>query len=125
MNVVTKIMNSIRSVSLKHRLFKALLEGVESEHSDLILHTEILWLSMGKVVSRFLELTPQIQEILESRNETYEQLTDPCWLLDLAFLTDLTLKLNMLNLELQGKDIHIAEIISSVTAFRATDAMDI
>jgi hypothetical protein len=59
---------------------------------------------MGKVVSRFLELIPQIQEFLESRNETYEQLTDPCWLLDLAFLTDLTLKLNMLNLELQGKD---------------------
>jgi hypothetical protein len=61
MNVVTKIINSIRSVSLKHRPFKALLEGVESEHSDLILHTEVRWLSMGKVVSRFLELIPQIR----------------------------------------------------------------
>jgi hypothetical protein len=45
---------------------------------------------MGKVVSRFLELIPQIHEFFESRNETYDQLTDPSWLLDLAFLTDLS-----------------------------------
>jgi hypothetical protein len=118
MNVVTKTINSIRSVSLKHRLFKALLEGVESEHSDL-LDTEVRCLSMGEVVSRFLELIPQIQDFLQSRNETYEQLTDPCWLLDLSCLTYLNLKLNMLNLELQGKDKHISEMISSVRAFRA------
>jgi hypothetical protein len=31
MNVVTKIINSIHSVSFKHRIFKALLEGVKPE----------------------------------------------------------------------------------------------
>jgi hypothetical protein len=36
-----------------------------------------------------------------------------------TFLTDPTLKLNVLNLELQGKHKHTAEMISSVTAFTA------
>jgi hypothetical protein len=48
-----------------------------------------------------------------------EMRADSCQLLDLAFLTDPTLKLNVLNLELQGKHKHIAETITSVTAFRA------
>jgi hypothetical protein len=104
-NAVTKA-NSILSVNLKHRLFKAVLEGVESEYaySGLILRTDVRWQCTGRVVSRFLEPVPEIQEFLESINEKYEQLTGPYWLLDLAFLRDLTVKINVLNLELQVKD---------------------
>jgi hypothetical protein len=68
MNMVTIIISSIHSVSLKDRLFKAVLEGVASKYSELILHTEGHWLSMGKVVSRFLELIPQNHKFLESKN---------------------------------------------------------
>eukprot|EP00106_Octopus_bimaculoides_P003084 XP_014770526.1 PREDICTED: general transcription factor II-I repeat domain-containing protein 2A-like [Octopus bimaculoides] len=40
------------------------------------------------------------------------------WLLDLAFLTDLTNMLNDLNAELQGKDKTMISMISSVNAFK-------
>jgi hypothetical protein len=70
----------------------------------LILRTDVRWQCTGRVVSRFLERVPEIQEFLESRNEKYEQQTGPYWLLDLAFLRDLTVKINVLNLELQVKD---------------------
>ena len=40
-------------------------------------------------------------------------------LLDLAFLTDLTDKLNNLNLELQGKEKHVMNMISSVNTFKS------
>jgi hypothetical protein len=53
---------------------------------------------MGKVVSKFLELILQIQEILETGNEEYGPM------LGFVFLTDLNLTLNVLDLGFQEKD---------------------
>jgi hypothetical protein len=47
MNMVTKAIKSIHSVSLKSRFFNALLAGTESEYSDLILHTKVHCLNMS------------------------------------------------------------------------------
>ncbi|KAI2655782.1 General transcription factor II-I repeat domain-containing protein 2 [Labeo rohita] len=46
----------------------------------------------------------------------YAQLEDHQWLLDLAYLTNL---LNDFNLELQGKDKHVINMISSVNTFKS------
>ena len=46
-------------------------------------------------------------------------LSDAEWLLDLAFLTDVTEKINHLNLQLQGKGKKISDMISAVKAFSA------
>lgn len=46
-------------------------------------------------------------------------MSDAEWLLDLAFLTDMTEKLNHLNSQLQGKDKTISDMISAVKAFKA------
>ena len=54
-----------------------------------------------------------------SKGEDASLLEEPEWLLDLAFLTDLTKKLNHLNRELQGKDKTVAHMISAVNAFKA------
>jgi hypothetical protein len=62
MNLVKKIINSIRAAPLQHRLFKALLEEFDGKHSDLILYTEVLqWLSKGKVLAWFLSLIEEIR----------------------------------------------------------------
>ena len=62
---------------------------------------------------------PEIKEFLrESKHADYIQLNDHRWLLDLAFLTDLTNMLNDLNLQLQGKDKTVIDMISSVNAFK-------
>uniref|UniRef100_A0A8D0B0Q1 SCAN box domain-containing protein n=1 Tax=Salvator merianae TaxID=96440 RepID=A0A8D0B0Q1_SALMN len=118
MDVVKKIIHSIRAVSLKHRLYKALLEDVDAEHSDLILHTEGRWLNKGKVLARFLNLVEEIKEFFRSKDQYVEQLDDRFWLADLAFLADLMQKLNLLNFELQGKDKHISGMITSINAFK-------
>ena len=118
MNVVVKIINSIRAKALQHRLFKSLLDELDSEYGDLILHADVRWLSRGKVLQRFLDLLPEIIIFLKSRGEEYDQLSDDACLLDLGFLTDLTAKLNDLNRELQGKDRSIGDMISAVNAFK-------
>lgn len=123
MKIVTKIINSIRAAPLQHRLFKALLEDTEDKEHDLILHTEVRWLSKGKVLTRFVNLIEEIKTFINDKNENYDELTDSCWLVDLGFLADTMEKLNSFNLELQGKDKNIAEMISSVNSFKAKLAL--
>lgn len=120
MDVANKIACSVRARSLQRRLFRAQLEETGAEHTDLLLHTDVRWLSRGKFLERFSELLPEIKEFLKRSNHAeYAQLQDNQWLLDLAFLTDLTDKLNSLNLELQGKNKHIINMISSVNMFKS------
>ena len=118
MDVAMKIAYSIRARSLQRRLFRAHLEKVDCDHTELLLHTDVRWLNGGKFLQRFRELCPEIKEfLLVAKHAEYNQLTDHQWLLDLAFLTHLTNMLNELNLELQGKDKDVVNMISSVIAF--------
>lgn len=115
MDVAMKIVCSIRASSLQWRLFRAHLKETEAEHTDLLPHTDVWWLSRGNFLERFSELLPEIKEFLKvSKHAEYAQLEDTQWLLDLAFLTDLTYILNELNIELQGKGKHVIDMISSV-----------
>lgn len=86
---------------MQHRLFKLLLEDADVQFTDLLLHTEVRWLSRGKIHERFIMFLLQIKEFIASRGEFYEQLGNKDWLIDLGFLTDITAKLNELNLKIQ------------------------
>jgi len=119
MDIAMKIVCSIRARSLQRRLFRTHLEEAEAEHTHLLLHTDVRWLSRRRFLERFRELLPEIKEFLKEFKDTeYAQLEDEQWLLDLAFLTVLTGLLNELNLELQGKEKNIVNMISSVNAFK-------
>lgn len=61
MTPVVKIINSIRSKAKQHRIFKVLLEEMSDEYGDLLLHTQIRWLSRGRVLLRFLSLLAEIK----------------------------------------------------------------
>ena len=119
MGPVVKIINSIRAKAKQHRSFKLFLQECAAEHGDLLLHTDVRWLSRGKTLQRFLSLLGEIKTFMESRGEDTALLTDAEWLLDLAFLTDVTEKINQLNTQLQGKDKCVADMISAVRAFSA------
>lgn len=56
---------------------------------------------------------------MQSRGEDTTLLEDTDWTLDLAFLTDITGKLNSLNCELQGKGKTVANMRSALNAFKA------
>ena len=119
--MATKIACSIRARSLQRRLFRAHLEKADCDHFELLLHTDVRWLSRGKLLKRFRELCPEIKKFFRvSGRAEYKQLNDGQWLIDLAFLTDLTNLLNDLNLELQEKDKTMTNMISSLYAFKQT-----
>lgn len=104
MATVTKITNLIRggNRSLTHRKFLTLLEEMDSPYGDLLLHTEVRWLSRGKCLVRFFELRHEIatflREEVTNSAELQNDLEDVEFLRNLAFLTDITQHLNVLNL---------------------------
>ena len=51
-----KIVNSIKARPLQSLMFSKLCDELGLEHSSLLLHTEVQWLSQGKIVERVFEL---------------------------------------------------------------------
>lgn len=116
MGPVEKILNSIRAKAKKHQSFKLLLEECPAYHKDLLLHTDWRWLCPDKILQCFLSLLREIKTFTESRGEDATLLMNAERLLDLTFLRDVTDKINQLNMELQGKDKHVSDMIRSVSA---------
>lgn len=117
MSVVVKCINQIRSRGLKHRRFRAFLEEMESEYGDVLYFTEVRWLSRGNVLKRFFELRAEVKDFMEKDGVAVPVLTDPKWLMDLAFLVDITHELNVLNKKLQGQGQLVSAAYDNVRAF--------
>lgn len=115
MDIAFKIVNSIRGSSLKRRLFQLQLD---KNQPDLLLHTDVRWLSRGKFLQRFSDLLPEIIDFLHEQDGKYENLKNETWLNDLAFLVDFTSILSNLNLELQGKNKKLIDMISCIDAYK-------
>ncbi|RVE42541.1 hypothetical protein evm_012821 [Chilo suppressalis] len=119
MDISFKIVNSIKGKSLQRRLFKQQLDEKEPE---LAMHTDVRWLSRGKFLQRFRDLLDEIIKFLDERGDDCQQLCDLDWQCDLAFLADFTGKLSTLNLNLQGKNKTLTEMMSSIAAFQCQTA---
>jgi hypothetical protein len=57
---VVKTVNFIKSKPLNSRLFSVLCQEMGSEHTSLLLHTEVRRLSRGKVLTRVFELRDEV-----------------------------------------------------------------
>lgn len=111
-----KVVNFIKSRPLNSRCFQALCHEMESIHSTLIFHTEVRWLSRGKVLSRLFELRQEIQIFFENHPFKFaSKLHDEKWLQALAYLADIFLQINKLNLTLQN---------NTTTIFSASDKIE-
>ncbi|XP_060754330.1 general transcription factor II-I repeat domain-containing protein 2-like [Neoarius graeffei] len=118
MKPVMEIVNYIRTHALNHRQFKNFIAELDQElPDDLPLHCTVRWLSRGKVLSRCFELLDAMKLFMEEKNKNYPQLSDPKWIMDLAFLVDMLGHLDRLNLTLQGKMKVLPDLVQSVFAF--------
>lgn len=116
MDIVFGAVNLIRSRALNHRHFVSLLEMIGSEHSEILYHTEVWWLSRGKVLKRFFDLRHEIDTFLKSKNKAVAELSDSSWLCSLTFLTEY---LSRLNEKLQEKDKLITTMYDNIQAFQS------
>lgn len=102
---IVKMVNFIKSRPVKSRLFSLLCEEMESPHVALILHTEVRWLSRGRVLSRVHELKEEMLTFftLEEKLEFCELLADETWCGKLCYLADIFEHLNNVNTSMQGR----------------------
>lgn len=108
-----KVINFIKARALNSRLFTLLCEDMGGKFKTLLLHTEVRWLSRGKILNRIFELKSEVFMFLSEMNNGMKSLfSDEKWLSRLAYLADIFDRLNILNMGLQGP---------STTAFSAND----
>ena len=118
-NAAIKIVNFIKSRPLQTRLFTILCNEMGSLHKSLLLHSEVRWLSRGKVLTRLFELRDEVYLFLMDRkHELAANLTDPDWIVKLLYLSCIFEKLNSLNLSLQGESMNILTANSKIEAFK-------
>ncbi len=115
-----KIVNFIKSRPLQSRLFTAFCIEMGAEHQQLLLHTEVRWLSRGKVLTRLYELRVETKLFLEQHDKEqrfHPYITSLDWIARLAYLSDIYEKVNVLNLSLQGPDSNIIHSSSKINGF--------
>lgn len=114
-----KMVNFIKARPLKTRLFRLLCEEMGSLLMSLLLHTEVRWLSKGKMLSRLFELREELRQFFQSEEkaEFVAQLRDREWCAKLAYLADIFSHLNALNTSMQGKKENILTSNDKIDAF--------
>ena len=64
LDTAVKVVNVIKSRPLNNRLLASLCDAMCSDHEQLLLHTEVRWLSRAKVFSRLYELREEVLHVL-------------------------------------------------------------
>jgi hypothetical protein len=98
-----KVVNFVKARPLNSRLFAVLCEEMQADHKPLLLHSEVRWLSRGKVLKRLVKLKEEVRKFLQdSGSPLYQHFLDgKCFAL-LSYLSDIFDKLKGLNSCLQG-----------------------
>ncbi|CAH1991093.1 unnamed protein product, partial [Acanthoscelides obtectus] len=118
LHLVIDAVNRIRSNALNTRLFAQLCEENDERSHQLLLHTEVRWLSKGLCLTRFFALFETILEFLDTKDKILKENLMKRKT-DIAYLTDLFIKFNMVNLQLQGDSLNLIKTKSMLSAFLA------
>jgi len=102
---------------LNHREFKNFLSEIDAEQGYVIYFTGVRWLSRGNFLKSVFDLKNEIFEFAASEGKKFEQLNDTEWKNDFAYLKNITLHLNELNLRLQRQNQLIHNLFDHITAF--------
>ena len=98
---------------------------MDSEHQNLLYHTEVRWLSRGNVLRRLYELRNEVHEFLtaQKKNEMASLLEDTVWMANLCYLTDIFERLNGLNKSFQRREPTVIDFHDKLHGF--VDTLDL
>ena len=119
LDTAVKLVNFNKVRPLKSRPFEILRKEIEVEHKGLLLHTEVQWLSRGRVLLRIHEFKEQIMLFLAVQKTDFKHylVNERCWNKQ-AYLIDVFGHLNMLNTKMQGKNKSVLNATNKLCAFQ-------
>ena len=118
MSKVVVHVNHIRSHAMNHRQFRQFLLELDASYGDVIYFSGVRWLSRGQTLQRFWVLREELSMFFAMKGIPAPELEDQKWLCDLAFLVDITEKLNTLNVAMQGRNKLVHELFAHIKAFQ-------
>ncbi|XP_040275677.1 protein ZBED8-like [Bufo bufo] len=120
MKSVISCVNFVKASSLNSRLFSQLCNELDATHNALLFHTEVRWLSRGKVLKRVFDLRDELRMFFNQKAKPqFEALfSDKSELQKIAYLVDIFVILNELNLSLQGPNATCLDLSEKVRSFQ-------
>lgn len=120
MRGILKIVKYNKGSALNSRLFFfTLCTEMGAKHTRSLFHTDVRWLSKGRVVTWVYELRDETHAFLtEKLSPLASSFSDEKWLLTLFYLADIFSVLNKLNLKLQGREDNIFRHCEQTQAFQ-------
>ena len=92
---------------------------MSDEHCILLYHTDIRWLSRGRVMTRFFELQETIKLFLQYKNsDLVGSLESNEFIQRVAYIADVMYHLNELNLSFQGQQMDVITACEKVKVFK-------
>lgn len=88
----------------------------EASYDDLLLHNDVRGLSKGKALECFVELRDQVVDFFmqsqsKATTDPLRTMQDREYMRKVAFLTYIFYNLNALNLQLQGKERPVVDMV--------------
>jgi hypothetical protein len=116
----TKVINFVKQRAVHSKMFKKLCENLNRQHVNLLLYTEILWLSRGRVLNRAFVLKGGLQDYFQenSRPDFAECFEDEKWPEKLAYLAHIFHHMNQLNKSLQGPRENVFTSCDKILGFK-------
>ena len=117
--IIIRIVNFINSSAVNFRLFSQLCKHMDSNHENLLFHTNVRWLSKGNMLARVYGLKDEVSIFLGSQGKQDLQLPFQSkeFQLAMAYLVDIFEAFNCLNLLLQGKNTNRMKDYDEIRTF--------
>lgn len=114
LNTVIRAVNTIKARALNSRLFRQPCADNNEEFEQLLLHTEVRWLSKGNCLRRFYSLLSTVVEYFQDLDDSVslELINIKA---DIAYLSDILMKFNEVNLQLINF-VNLIKVKSTVLA---------
>ena len=117
MGPVIKAVNFIRARRFNHQQFQKFLQDLDTKPQNLAYFSEVRWLSKGSMFRRFYELRKEVALFLKNKGRPMAEMENESWMCDLAFLVDITTRMNELNTRLQQKAQYASEMYGHIKGF--------
>ncbi|CAI5795665.1 Hypothetical predicted protein [Podarcis lilfordi] len=120
MKSVISSVNFVKVSTLNSRLFPQLCNKLDAPNNALLFHTEVRWLSRGKILKCVFELRDELKTFFnqKARPQLEAHFSDKSELPKIAYLVDIFAILNELNLSLQGPNATCLDLSEKIRSFQ-------